>query len=168
MDPSTGHKASSFSVRVLLNIAGVEANLYWMTSIPARASPRVVKTCNFCAEIRESCPMEIFKDLEASSFFFSSNQAAKAAPIASATGSVRLTGSPSTPATATPRMYLPFCSLRNSLFSIDGAAVPDTAALQVTLPRLEFDNGHNSMVQFPFHANFPTKGGRKLHLLRLQ
>lgn len=66
----------------------------------------MVKTCNFCAEIRESCPMEIFKDLEASSFFFSSNQAAKAAPIASATGSVRLTGSPSTPATATPRMSL--------------------------------------------------------------
>lgn len=66
----------------------------------------VVKTCNFCAEIRESCPMEIFKDLKASSFFFSNNQAAKAAPIASATGSVRLTGSPSTPATATPRMSL--------------------------------------------------------------
>lgn len=28
IDPSTGHKKSSFLVRVLLNIAGVEANLH--------------------------------------------------------------------------------------------------------------------------------------------
>lgn len=50
--------------------------------------------------------MEILKRLGASAFFFSNNQAAKAAAIASVTGSVRLTGSPSTPPIATPRISL--------------------------------------------------------------
>jgi len=50
--------------------------------------------------------MEILKRLDVSSFFLSFNHAAKAAAIASVTGSVRLTGSPSTPATATPRISL--------------------------------------------------------------
>lgn len=50
--------------------------------------------------------MEILKRLGVSSFFLSFNHAAKAAAIASVTGSVRVTGSPSTPATATPRISL--------------------------------------------------------------
>lgn len=64
-------------------------------------------TCNLCAEIRESCPTDILKRLNPSAFFLFNNHAAKAAAIASVTGSVRLTGSPSTPATATPRISLP-------------------------------------------------------------
>lgn len=63
-------------------------------------------TCNNLADMRESCPIETLKGREVSAFFFFTNHAAKAAPIASATGSVRLTGSPSTPSTATPRISL--------------------------------------------------------------
>lgn len=33
MAPSTGHPTSSFSVRVLLNIAGVEANLHEVAEV---------------------------------------------------------------------------------------------------------------------------------------
>lgn len=50
--------------------------------------------------------METLSRLDPSAFFFSNNQAPKAAAIASVTGSVRVTGSPSTPATATPRISL--------------------------------------------------------------
>jgi len=49
--------------------------------------------------------MEILKRFP-TGFFLSNNHEAKAAAIASETGSVRLTGSPSTPATATPRISL--------------------------------------------------------------
>lgn len=50
--------------------------------------------------------METLNGLVASDFFLSSNHAANAAAIASVTGSVRETGSSSTPGTATPRMSL--------------------------------------------------------------
>lgn len=50
--------------------------------------------------------METRRGLDPSDFFLSHNQAAKAAAMASATRSVRLTVSPSTPATATPRISL--------------------------------------------------------------
>lgn len=50
--------------------------------------------------------MEILKCLEASVFFLSCNHEANAAAIASVTGSVRVTGSPSTPTMATPRISL--------------------------------------------------------------
>lgn len=72
--------------------------------------------------------METLNGLVASGLFLSCNHAANAAAIASVTGSVRVTGSPSTPATATPRMSLPFCSLRKSVFSMDGVAAVDGAA----------------------------------------
>lgn len=58
------------------------------------------------ADILESWPTEILKRLDPAGNFLSDNQEAKAAPIASETGSVRFTGSPSTPATATPRISL--------------------------------------------------------------
>ena len=56
--------------------------------------------------MRESWPTDTLKGLDASALFISSNHAEKAAAIASVTGSVRVTGSPSTPATATPRISL--------------------------------------------------------------
>ena len=77
-----------------------EKHSQWSTNIFGK------ETCNRCADIRESCPMETLKRREPSAFFFSTNHPAKAAAIASATCSVRLTGSPSTPATATPRISL--------------------------------------------------------------
>lgn len=63
-------------------------------------------TCNVCAEIRESWPTDILRRLDSLGFFLSDNHEAKAAAIASVTGSVRLTGSPSTPEIATPRISL--------------------------------------------------------------
>lgn len=63
-------------------------------------------TSNFFADIRESWPTEMLKRREPSAFFFSNSHAAKPAAIASETSSVRLSGSPSTPATATPRISL--------------------------------------------------------------
>lgn len=51
--------------------------------------------------------METLSRLDPSDFFLFKSHAEKAVAIASVTGSVRLTGSPSTPATATPRMSLP-------------------------------------------------------------
>ena len=50
--------------------------------------------------------METLKRLAASGCFLSCNHEANAAAIASVIGSVRVTGSPSTPATATPRISL--------------------------------------------------------------
>lgn len=67
---------------------------------------KITFTCNVVADIRESWPMEILRRLDPSAFFLSNNHEAKAAAIASETGSVRLTGSPSTPTTATPRISL--------------------------------------------------------------
>lgn len=81
-------------------------SLFQNQPIPSEGSRERKHTCNDCAEIRESWPIEIFKWRETLGFFFSSNHAAKAAAIHSATASVRLIGSPSTPPIATPRISL--------------------------------------------------------------
>ena len=92
-----------------MNMEGVEASPQAKGWAFSRRIPWSTCSSSWRAEMRESCPTPIFSS-SGDFLDFSASHRTKARAISWAVSGVRVTGWPSTPATATPRTSLPFCS----------------------------------------------------------
>ena len=118
MEPS----AAVSSKMVDMNMAGVEASTQSMPCAPLYVSPVSTQSLIASAEMRESWPTAI---CSSSGFLpvFSARRRTKPAAMRFAASGVRVTGSPGTPGTATPRMSLPFASFIKSSW-VSGMDIP--------------------------------------------
>lgn len=108
MAPSTGDSLSM----VVMNIAGVEANSQSKAFAPLAFNPSMTASLTCVLERRGSCPTLTLMCCLLLRF---ESHATKHRPRMPATSLVRLTSSPSTPASATPRMSEPFWSFFQSV-----------------------------------------------------
>ena len=100
-----------------MNIAGVEASPQSSTVTPAAVRAAVTASRRRGPETRLSRPTETVSS-PAGLPVRRASHAAKPAAIAFTRSSVRSSGSPGTPSTATPRMSVPLLKCFHSLFSI--------------------------------------------------
>ena len=118
---------------MVINIAGVEASPQSSTVTPAAVRAAVTASRRRGPEIRLSRPTDTVS-LSAGFPARSESQAANPAAMACTASSVKSSGSPATPSTATPRMSVPLLKCFQSAFNIDVLSFRFRAAFP--LPRL--------------------------------